>query len=238
MPDWTAVTSPAARDAVLAILEAFDFERAFGAFLPVEDAVRTALLLCYAEQGRAPAFGELAQRTDLSEQAVRSIVAVLAKRDLVVLDADGGRIIGAYPFTERETDHRVVLGDRTIHSMCAIDALGVGAMLDRDVTVHSCCRACGVPVNVTTGGCGLAIANLEPVSAVVWAGIRSTDGCAASSLCTVIAFFCSGAHLETWRRAQQPMSGGSCLSIGEALEAGRAIFAPTLAIGSGQFANR
>jgi hypothetical protein len=48
-------------------------------------------------------------------------------------------------------------------------------------------------------------------------------------MCSVIAFFCDDAHLEAWRAEHHPETPGFRLSIDEALQAGRAIFAPSLA---------
>jgi len=228
-PDWSAVTSPTTHEALLAMLEALGAERAFRSYAPAEDGVRSTLLCLYAEQGRAPAIDDLAMRAGVGETAIRPILASLEARDLVVLDADGERIVGAYPLTERDTEHRVGLGDRALNAMCAIDALGVGEMYGRDVEIRSRCRSCGSPVEMTTGDRGRAIATVQPATVVVWSGIRDTGGCAANSLCTIIAFFCDDAHLETWRAEHHPSSPGFRLSIDEALQAGRAIFAPSLA---------
>ncbi len=227
-PDWAAVTSPAARKALLAILEATNAQSRLRGFSPAEDGVRAALLRHYAKQGRAPAIDELARRTDGSGSTVREILAHLAARDLDVLDGDRQRIIGAYPFTERDTDHRVRLGDQTVNAMCAIDALGAGDMYGRDVEIRSRCRTCGTPVEIATSKRGQALAQIKPATAIVWTGIREAQGCAASSLCTVIAFFCDDAHLEAWRARQDPEDTGFRLSIEEAMQIGRAIFAPSL----------
>lgn len=142
-PDWTAVTSPQAREALLAILEALGVDRMWRNYTPAEDRVRVTLLRLYAEAGRAPAIGDLAGRAGVSETAIGPILASLKARDLLVLEADGKSIAGAYPFTDRGTEHRVRLGHRTLNAMCAIDALGVGAMYGRDVEVSSRCRFCG-----------------------------------------------------------------------------------------------
>jgi hypothetical protein len=228
-PDWTAVTSPTMREALLAIFEALDVEKTFQAYSPAEDRMRIAVLHLYAEQGRAPTFDELAKRAGISESAVRPILESLKARDLVVLDANGERLVGAYPFTDRDADHRVRLGDQTVNAMCVIDALGAGDMYGRDIEIHSHCRSCAAPIKLTTSNQGRALAHVEPATAVVWSGIRRTDGCAANSMCTIIAFFCDDFHLEAWRRKHHPESVGFRLSIDEALEAGRAIFAPSLA---------
>jgi hypothetical protein len=228
-PDWTAVTSPQAREALLAILEALGVDRMWRDYTPAEDRVRVTLLRLYANAGRAPAIGDLAGRAGVSEAAIGAILASLKARDLLVLEADGKSIAGAYPFTDRGTEHRVRLGHRTLNAMCAIDALGVGAMYGRDVEASSRCRFCGAPITFTTSDRGRALSAADPATAVVWSGLRYEDGCAASSICMTMAFFCSDAHLEDWRAAHDPEAAGFRLSMDEALQAGRAIFAPSLA---------
>jgi DNA-binding transcriptional ArsR family regulator len=227
-PDWGAVTSAQVHGALLAIFEAIGTERTWQDYTPAEDAVRVTLLRLYAEQGGAPAIGDLARDAGVSESTIRSHLARLKARDLVFLGADGEHILGAYPWTERATEHRVRLGDRTLNALCAIDALGAGAMYGSDVEIFSCCRACGAPVTVATSDRGRAVADVQPGSAVVWSGVRHTGGCAANSMCTVIAFFCDDAHLEAWRAEHDPEARGFRLSIDEAFQAGRAIFGRSL----------
>jgi mercuric reductase len=228
-PDWAAVTSPQAREAMLAIFKAIGLKSMWRDYTPVEDDVRTTLLRLYAEQGGAPAIADLARHAGVSDSAIRSLLASLKARDLVVLNADGERIVGAYPWTDRATEHRVSLGERILNALCAIDALGAGEMYGRDVEIYSRCRACGAPVTIATRARGRALADVQPGSAVVWSGIRHTGGCAAGSICTVIAFFCDDAHLEAWRGEHHPEASGFRLSIDQALQAGRAIFSPSLA---------
>ncbi len=228
-PDWSAVSSATARETVLAIFEAFGIESRWSDRAPAEDRVHMALLELYGKSGRAPGIGELAQRTAMTPETVRALLGNLAARDLVVLDDSGATILGAYPLTERDTDHRVRLGSRTLNAMCAIDALGTGAMFGRDVEIQSRCRNCGESIELTTRERGTGLAAVSPSTAVVWSGIRYEGGCAATSLCTVIAFFCCDAHMESWRATNHPDELGFRLSMDEALQAGRAIFEPMLA---------
>jgi hypothetical protein len=59
------------------------------------------------------------------------VLAELAASDVIAFD-DGGRIRAAYPFSPVPTLIRVRWpGGPTVHAMCAIDALGLSAMLDR-----------------------------------------------------------------------------------------------------------
>ncbi len=165
--------------------------------------------------------------TAFAPEKVRGIVQGLRDRDLVVLD--GEAITGAYPLTDRRTEHTVRVGEHAIHAMCAIDALGVGKMVGRDVEIESSCRASGAPIRVATAGNGTVVKSISPTSAVVWSGIRDTEGCAADTLCTIMAFFASDDALETWREVEHPDTPGHRLTVEEATQVGAALFGPMLA---------
>ncbi len=227
-PDWSAVSSPHARDTLNAIFEAFGVVRCWDSYGGEEDRVRRAILEAYGRDGRAPSLKTLAQETGLAGDEVLGLLAGLRERDLITLDDTGGRVTGAYPLTDRSTEHHVRLAGQTINAMCAIDALGAGGMFGKDVDVESSCRACGAEIHASTRGDGRALAAVSPESAVVWSGIEYEDGCAATSLCTVIAFFCSDRCLESWRDSEHPDTKGYRLSIDEAMQAGLAIFSPML----------
>ncbi len=223
-PDWSVVTSPTVRDALLAIAPVF---ACWSGYDPGIDRVRVALLQLYLEGGRAPAASALAERTGLSRTAIRPLLEELRRRDLVVLD--GARIIGAYPFADRDTGHRVTLDGRVLNAMCAVDALGIGVMTGRDIAITSRCLHCGLPIRITTQNQGRTLAKVEPSTAVVWQDVRYEGGCAANSLCATTVFFCSDDHLSAWRRERAADEAGFRLSMEEGLEAGRAVFGPSLA---------
>ena len=226
-PDWSVVKSPAVKDALQAMVGSGHVFDRWSGYDPATDRVRVALLKLYAEEGRAPTTGALAERAGLSEAAIRSLLEEFRRRDLVVLD--GERIVGAYPFTDRNTGHRVTLHGRVLNAMCAVDALGIGAMTDLDITIASRCRHCGAPIRIATRDQGRVLAQTEPRTAVMWQSVRYEGACAANSLCATTAFFCSDDHLSAWRRQQAGDEAGFRLSIEEGLEAGRALFGPSLA---------
>ncbi len=226
-PDWSVVTSPAVQDALQAMLGSGHVLNRWSGYDPATDRVRIALLQLYAEGGRAPATGALAERAGLSEPAIRPLLEELRRRDLLVLDGD--KIVGAYPFTDGDTGHRVTLNGRVINAMCAVDALGIGAMTERDITIASRCRHCDRPIRIATRDQGSVLAQVEPQAAVMWQSVHYEGACAANSLCATTAFFCSDDHLSAWRRERAADEPGVRLSIEEGLEAGRALFGPSLA---------
>jgi hypothetical protein len=230
-PDWSAVPAPAARGALAAILAA----KGLGGYVdldPREDRVWTTTLRLWRREGHAPAAGDIAGESGLAAAEVDAVLAALAGRDRLVLDPATGDIVGAYPFSARATGHEVRFDDRTLdthtlNAMCAIDALGAGAMYQGDVAVASTCRECEAPIRIETRDLGQALAGVDPTGAVVWAGIHH-DGCSATSLCTTILFFCSAAHLEAWREKHRGPDG-RLLSVDEAMQVGKALFGPVLA---------
>ncbi len=226
-PDWSVVTSPTVQEALLAMVGSDHVLNRWSGYDPGTDRVRVALLQLYAEDGRAPTPGAIAERTGLSETAIQRPLKELRRRDLVVLD--NKRIVGAYPFTDRDTGQRVTLDGRVLNAMCAVDALGIGAMTGRDIAIASRCRHCGALIRITTQDQGRALADIEPGTAVMWQSVRYEGACAANSLCATTAFFCSDDHLSAWRRERSSDEPGFRLSIEEGLEAGRALFGPSLA---------
>jgi mercuric reductase len=228
-PDWSAVTSPVVKDALLAMFEPEHILSRRSGYSPAEDRVRSGLLRLYAEQGRAPTIDALAARAGLAANEVRPLLANLQQRDLVIFSRDGERIIGAYPFTDRDTGHRVKIDGRRVNAMCAVDALGVGAMLGRDILIDSRCYRSGTAIRTSTSDRGRALAVVRPETTVAWQGLRYDGGSAAFSLCTVTTFFSTDDELDAWRKEQRADDPGVRLSLTEALEAGRAIFEPSLA---------
>jgi hypothetical protein len=185
------------------------------------------VLLGYSRIGRAPTPEVVADALDADPTAVAHILARLRSRDLVVIDA-AGHVTGAYPFTDRATGHRVALGSREIAANCAIDALGIGAMLDADSVIRSLCGSCGRPVEIVTSGDGQRVPAFSPDRVIVWSGAHAATGCAASSLCTVQLFFCCDEHLHAWRDKTEAGADGIRLSLEEAMQVACALFVPML----------
>ena len=228
IPDWSDVTSETACTALEALFKTCNWSERWAGLDAIEDATRSMILKIYARTGHAPSFHDLAQILKMTPDQIEGLISRLAARDMLVLDSGNTAIIGAYPFVERDTEHRVHLTDCALNAMCAIDALGTGAMLNIDVTINSSCRYCGTVIDVQTCDNGTSLGEFTPEQAVVWAGIQYDNNCAAHSLCTVMAFFCSDAHLSAWRTSQNLEPSGYRLSMEEGLQVGKAIFSPLL----------
>ncbi len=122
-PDWSVVNSKTVRGALDVTFEVFGVEKRWSGLDEAQDRTRRAILEGYARTGYAPSIADLADATGFAPDAVRDQLGKLKARDMVVLEPDGATIAGSYPFSERDTGHRVRLGDRVLNAMCAIDAI-------------------------------------------------------------------------------------------------------------------
>lgn len=229
IPDWSVVTSERVGDALEAIFETCNWNNRWAGLSEDEYRTRCAILKAYARTGHAPSIEDLGTETGYEPEKLQMLIAKLAARDMIVTGEDCCVIIGAYPFVDRDTEHHVHVGNTTVNAMCAIDSLGAGAMLDSDVTIKSSCRYCTSPIHILTKQRGTALKESEPDDIIVWAGVQYENNCAASSLCTTMAFFCSNNHFNSWFASQASKPSGYRLSLEEGFQLGKAIFMPLLA---------
>ena len=233
-PAWSAVTQPAARDALLARNRArAGFSEKWNIALAAsQDLAWRTVLELFGTFGRVPNVTEICRSVGWSPEQVHTHLAELQVHDLLGIDRATGAIVYAYPFTSQVTEHRVRLHGRTLYALCAIDALGVGGMFRTDVTITSSCRLCATPIEIATTQAGRAVSCARPTEAVVWYDL-AYDQAAATSCCASIGFFCSDDHLQQWVASRIPSRAGFRLTLDEAMEVGRSIFEPVLAaIGS------
>jgi hypothetical protein len=94
----------------------------------------------------ASVVGRLAAELELDPQAA---LAALAAIDLLHTDPATRTVSVASPFSGRPTPYRVELaGGPAVFAMCAIDALGIPQMLDRDAHINSIDPGSGQPITV------------------------------------------------------------------------------------------
>jgi hypothetical protein len=152
------VTTEVARQALEGILAAGWYDRRFGDLGTAAASVLAAVLRLYVVEGHPPSAREIAAAAGISEADAARSVADLRRHDLVILAPDGATIRGAYPFTQATTVHAVtfVSYGHTLNSMCAIDALGAGAMCRADTVIrsrcHLCARGCAPAIGRRVGG--------------------------------------------------------------------------------------
>ena len=213
-----------------------------GRLAPVEGGLRAVhqrVLRALAETGQPPSGAELEEAAAPYGVSGQEAMRQLHAADFLRLDACGA-ISAAYPFSPAPTPHLVTIsGGPRVYSMCAIDALGIAAMLGRPVTISSAEPGTGAPITVTVPAVGEAVV-WEPSTAVVLYGQQETacgtcppeagavvPPAAADTCCGTISFFTAKASAAAWARAH-PEITGKVLDQREAWQAGVSTFGPLL----------
>jgi Alkylmercury lyase len=196
-----------------------------GEVLKIDDPARTqrlrqvlhdGLFVPWSETGRAPTPAELARRLNVKQvEADRLLDELQACGESVgggILRVPGSELIAvAWPLSNVPTGITVtVAGGKPASARCAIDALGVSAMLEKRTVVEGTTRDNGQRLRVVVDGG--RIVEAQPAGLVVVRG----EGCDNMS------FFSSRAAGETWQRANAGPS--TLLTLPEAVARGARVF--------------
>ena len=119
--------------------------------MEIEIRVKLAVYKHFAETGRGPSPGEVAQRVGSEVAEVLEAYQQLCTRRVLVLEEDGSSIRMASPFSGVPTQHVVESADTRYYANCAWDALSVPAALHQSGTVHSRCEQSGEPYHLEIG---------------------------------------------------------------------------------------
>jgi Alkylmercury lyase len=176
--------------------------------------------------GRVPTADEFTNAAGRFGVSLDQALAVLAAEDLVHADGASGVMLVDYPFSATPRGHRVLIdGRQWVEAMCAIDALGIAAMLEGSIEVFSGDPVSGGEVWVRIDpGDG---ARWEPEHAVVLAGSSCRAGPSFQNCCSVLNFFESGENALQYVIAHRDVTGQP-ISLPEAIEAGRTVFGDLL----------
>jgi hypothetical protein len=192
---------------------------------PVEKAVHQEILRTFASTGRPPAPSDL-DPVGAGGARLSSVLSALHEADAIRLDPDGN-IAVAYPFSTHVTRHRVRIADRVeVYAMCAIDALGISAMVGQDTSINSLDVTSGEPINVTMTADG---ATWDPNQAVVFVGAAAGGGPSSECCCDYLNFFTDRAAAQDWTVAH-PHIPGQVVGQTEAVDLAIRLFQPLLAV--------
>ncbi len=109
---------------------------------------------------------DLITATSFTREKIEPLVEDLAKRGLIVIELDTGRIVGSWGLSFIPTSHKLQIRKRSLYTWCAEDAVGIPAALGEDARILSRCHECGELVNIemTAGN----IARVEPPEVHLW----------------------------------------------------------------------
>ena len=181
-----------------------------------------AILWQLVREGRALSRAEIAEQ--LGEDGVDEFLKRVGGDDLVVLDASGREVLGAYPITTEQTPHALHVMDHAIFAMCALDAVSVGPMFDAEVKITSHCRVTQAPIRIQMRGHEIIEADPGVQVGVRW---QMPVGHAAHSMCMEMVFLKDEAVAKEWQGDQ--LDSISLFDLPAAVEFGAGFFKPLMA---------
>lgn len=191
-------------------------------------ALYRQILQHFADVGGAPSAEMFRAWAADAGADSREALAVLGKTDLAETDPDTGRIFGAYPFSVTSRGHEVgIEGGPTVQAYCALDALGIPAMLGRDADITSRDPHSGVEIRVQVRS-GQPTCAPPGVIASIPAddAVTGTDQPAADVACPTVNFFASADNADAYQQAHGLTL--EVLTISQAQRFGSAAFGQVL----------
>jgi len=186
-------------------------------------AAHRAILHSLVNRGGSPQHDELARL--FGEIGVEKGLQRLAQDDLIVLDATGKQVVGAYPVTIEKTPHRISVNDQHIYAMCALDAVSVAPMFNAVAKIESRCQLSKKAISMVMKGA--EILAVTP-STEVRIGVRwqMPCGAAAHSMCLEMGFLLDEQIARDWQQGDG--LNKTIFELPQAVEFGSRFFMPLL----------
>ena len=168
------------------------------ALLPVAlQDLHARILTAIATTGQPPTPEQVEDWADQLDLDAAPALRTLADAELIFLGSSASTargtnvpaVTGGVPFAAAGTTaHRVQITEGPeVTANCAVDALGIPAMIGRDVEIHSTDPLSRKPVSATSHG---GQWTFEPATAVVFVGSNASPSSRLTeSCCPVINFF-------------------------------------------------
>jgi hypothetical protein len=161
----------------------------------VETKVFSQIFKTILEFGKAPTIKELQISLKKSPADIINVINKLEERDLF-LRKDAKKIVSIYPLSLKPTEHQVIMENgKKLFAMCAVDALGIPNMLNKNAKIISKCKWCKQRIIIEIRK-GEIILKSHP-NILIWSP-EQQERPAAEKCCPLVNFFCSVGHLKEW----------------------------------------
>lgn len=117
-----------------------------------DQEVRLAIYEHLVETGAAPTTDDLAGHLGVSREELYSSLHRLSSNHALVLSPDTKEIWMAHPFSAVPTPYPVKTNELTYYANCALDALGIPALLQVDSLTETACADCQESLTIGVTG--------------------------------------------------------------------------------------
>jgi len=149
------------------------------------------------KNGKSPTMEELRLSLKRSDEEITHAFDELEKKGDFLLRKKGTQeIVSLYPISLKPTEHQITLEDgMRLFAMCAVDALGMPIMFNKNVRIVSRCEECKheIVLEIKNG----EITFMSHPNATICSP-KSQVYPAAETCCPFVNFFCSKKHADLW----------------------------------------
>jgi len=172
---------------------------------PGEVSVLKAVFESILKVDRSPTVEELRSSLKKSDEEVIGVLDELEMKDVLLRKRGTEEIVSVYPLSLRPTEHQIIIEDgKRLFGMCAVDALGMPVMFDKNAKIVSRCLNCKQDIAIEIRD--EEIAWMSHPNIVIWSPERQIAP-AAETCCPLVNFFCSKEHLEEWVKKNPGLVG-------------------------------
>ena len=170
--------------------------------------------------------GDVLQRDKMCSivDDVDSALLFLKQKNLVVFD-EHLQIVGAYPFTTEDREHKLKVNGFSLNAMCALDAISVSSMFQVKTVVSSFCRVTQSKIHIELDKGKLT--NQQQAKdihiAINWSA-ASGEACCADSLCLEMLFLIDFDTAQHWLTLNP--NDSQVFTLDESLELAGLLFNP------------
>lgn len=155
--------------------------------------------------GRTPTTAEMRLALKKSDGNIIRILNELEKKDILLRKRGTQEILSIYPLSLTPTEHQILLENgKRLFAMCAVDALGMPIMFNRNIKVISQCEKCKQKITIEIKN--EEIAWVSHPNIVIWSP-RHQIAPSAETCCPLVNFFCCKEHLEGWTKENPDLIG-------------------------------
>jgi len=163
---------------------------------PKEIQILRQIFRFVLKHAKSPTVKELQLSRNRSEEEIIHTLDELEKKDLLLRKKGTQEIVSVYPLSLRPTQHQIILEDGTrLFAMCAVDALGMPAMFNKNAKILSQCEECKREVAFEIRGGEIAF--LSHHRATICSP-KDRVYPSAETCCPLVNFFCSEKHADEW----------------------------------------
>ena len=174
-------------------------------FTSLQERVLRHIFRTILASGNAPTVGKLGLVLKESRHEIIRVLNTLEEMDLLLRKKGTQEIVSIYPFSLVPTRHQIVLEDgKRLFAMCAVDAVGMPSMFDRNVRVASQCDWCKTEITIEVEDGGVQAMSHPDIQ--IW-NVEGQGGPDAETCCPVICFFCSSEHFGKWKNQNSDLAG-------------------------------